>query len=297
VFRGATALCALSLLGAGILIGAQLLRGALPVLSLEGVKFLYDTTWDPNSDVFGALPFLAGTAMTSAVAMLIAGPMGLAIAVLLAEYAPIRLRSTLSLLVELLAAVPSVVYGLWGIFVLAPLMQQVINPLIEKSPLGSLPLFGTPTLGLNYLSASVLLAIMALPIVASLSREVLLAVPTSQREAALALGLTRWETIRHVVIPWGRAGLLGALLLGLGRALGETMAVTMVIGNQVSLTPDLFQAGYTLSAGIANQFAEAVTPLHTSALMGLALVLCTLSLCVNIVARVFVGRVRHRGAE
>jgi phosphate transport system permease protein len=246
-------------------------------------------------DSFGALPFIAGTLLTSTLALLIAVPVSLGIAILLSEYAPAWLRDPLSFLVELLAAIPSVVYGLWGLFVLAPFMRDTVNPAIEASPLGQLPFFGSPGLGLSMLTASVVLAIMVVPIVAAISREVLLAVPGSQREAALALGLTRWEAVRHAVLSYGRAGIFGAAILGLGRALGETMAVTMLIGNQPRLTFDFFEAGYSMSAVIANEFAEAVTPVHVSSLVAVGLLLFLLSFIVNMGARLLVRRIKHAG--
>jgi phosphate transport system permease protein len=294
-FRGATGAFAAGLLLLAGIIFWKLWDGAQLALGRFGVGFLTSSEWDPVNDVFGAVPFIAGTLLTSALALLLAVPVSLGIAILLAEYAPAWLRDPLSFLVELLAAIPSVVYGLWGLFVLAPFMRDTLNPAIESSPLGALPIFGTPLLGLSMLTAALILAMMVVPIVAAISREVLLAVPGSQREAALALGLTRWEATRHAVLAYGRAGIFGAAILGLGRALGETMAVTMVIGNQVQLTFDYFQPAYTLSAQIANQFAEAVTPLEVSALIGLGLTLFVLSLVVNVGARMLVRKMKHAG--
>jgi len=294
-FRGLTALFALALLGLAAVILYQLAIGAAPAFRAFGPGFVLRSTWDPVRDQFGAFPFIAGTLLTSAMALLIALPVSTGIAVFLAEYAPSWLRDPLSFLVELLAAVPSVVYGLWGIFVLAPVMHDVVDPAIEASPLGWLPFFGTPFLGLNMLTASVVLAIMVIPIVAALSREVLLAVPVSQREAALALGMTRWESIRHAVLAYGKAGVFGAAILGLGRALGETMAVTMLIGNQPKATLDFFQPGYTMSAVIANEFAEATGGLQLSSLVAIGLVLFVLSFVVNVGARLLVRRMKHAG--
>lgn len=294
-FRWVTTGFAAGLLLLGAIILVELATGSELALGEFGFGFLTSSAWDPVNDQFGALPFIAGTLLTSALALLLAVPVALGIAILLAEYAPERLRDPLSFLVELLAAIPSVVYGLWGMFVLAPIMRDTVNPAIEASPLGALPIFGATLLGLNMLTASVVLAIMVIPIVAAISREVLLAVPGSQREAALALGLTRWEATRHAVLAYGRAGIFGAAILGLGRALGETMAVTMLIGNQPQLTFDFFQPAYSMSAVIANEFAEAVTPIHVSALVAVGLLLFLLSLVVNVAARVLVRRMKHAG--
>lgn len=291
---GTGALAAGILLLAGVILW-ELWSGAQLALDEFGVGFLTSSEWDPVADHFGAWPFVVGTLLTSAVALLIALPVSLGIAILLSEYAPGWLRDPLSFLVELLAAIPSVVYGLWGLFVLAPVMRDVVIPGIETSPLGALPLFGDPLLGLSMLTASVVLAIMVIPIVAAISREVLLAVPVQQREAALALGMTRWEAVRHVTLAYGRAGIFGAAILGLGRALGETMAVTMLIGNRVEVSLDLFQPGYTMSAVIANEFAEAVTKIHVSALVLVGLVLFVMSLAVNVGARALVRKMKHSG--
>jgi phosphate transport system permease protein len=293
--RWASGAAAAGLLLLALVILLELWDGAQPALRAFGFSFLTGSDWDPVLESYGALPFIVGTLLTSALALLIAVPVSIGIAVLLAEYAPSWLRDPLSFLVELLAAIPSVVYGLWGLFVLAPVVRDVFAPAIESSPLGLLPFFGSPALGLSMLTASVVLAIMVIPIVASISREVLLAVPVSQREAALALGLTRWEAVRHAVLGYGRAGIFGAAILGLGRALGETMAVTMLIGNQPRLTFDYFEPAYTMSAVIANEFAEAVTPMHVSALVAVGLVLFLLSLVVNVGARLLVRRMKHAG--
>jgi phosphate transport system permease protein len=261
-----------------------------------GLDFVTRQQWNPVRGEFGALPFIVGTLITSALALLMAVPVALGIAILLSEYAPRTLRDPLIFVVELLAAVPSVVYGLWGIFVIAPLIRRHVIPAIAASPLGALPIFGQPGPVFNILTASIILAIMVLPIIASLSREVLLAVPRDQKEAALAMGCTRWEATKSVVLPYGRAGLFSAAILGLARALGETMAVTMVIGNRVGITFDVFQASYTMPSIIANEFREAGDRLHLEALVAVGLVLFAVAFIVNAIGRLIVMRYRHQGA-
>jgi phosphate transport system permease protein len=255
-----------------------------------GLAFVTRTEWDPVRGEFGALPFIVGTLLTSMMALAIALPVSLGIAILLTEYAPRALREPLIFLVELLAAVPSVVFGLWGIFVLAPLMQRHVMPAIASSPIGLLPFFGEPGPGYTLFTASVILAIMIIPIIASLSREVLLAVPRDQKEAALALGSTRWEAVRHVVLAYGRPGIFSAAILGLGRALGETMATTMTIGNKLGLSLDYFQPGYSMTAIIANELREAAMEIHVSALVAIGLVLFVLSFVLNTIGRFLVLR-------
>lgn len=261
-----------------------------------GLEFFTRQQWNPVRGEFGALPFIVGTVLTSAMALLMAVPVALGIAILLSEYMPKGLRDPLIFIVELLAAIPSVVYGLWGIFVLAPWLYTYVLPAIAASPLGALPLFGEPGPVYNLFVASVILAVMILPIIASLSREVLLAVPTDQKEAALALGCTRWEAVKKVVLPYGRSGLMSAAILGLARALGETMAVTMVIGNRVWVNFDLFQEGYTMAAIIANEFREAATRMHVEALVAVGLVLFAVSFVANSIGRFIVSRYKHKGA-
>jgi phosphate transport system permease protein len=272
---------------------AALTTNALPALRRFGWSFVFTSNWDPVAESFGALPFIYGTLVSSALAMLIAVPLGIGAAIYLAELAPGWIRPPIGFLVEMLAAVPSVVYGLWGIFVLAPWLRVWVQPALGTT-LGFLPLFQGPPYGVGMLAAGIILAIMTVPFITSVSREVLLAVPNTQREAALALGATRWEAIRVAVLRYGRSGLLGAILLGLGRALGETMAVTMVIGNSPEIHASLFAPGYSLPAVIANEFAEATGALHTGALAGLALVLFGLALLLNSLARLLV-RIGARG--
>lgn len=293
-FRYMTALAAAGIV---ILIGlilVQLWYGSLPAWKEWGFAFIVRTEWNPVQGQFGALPFLVGTLLTSVMALAIALPVSLGIAILLSQYAPRFLRDPLIFLVEILAAIPSVVFGLWGIFVLAPLMQRYVIPFIAASPLGRLPIFGEPGPGYTLFTASIVLAIMIIPIIASLSREVLLGIPRDQLEAALALGATRWEAIRHVVLASGRAGIFSAAILGLGRALGETMAATMTIGNRAALTFDFFEPGYSMTAILANELREAATEIHLSALIAIGLILFLLSFIMNTIGRVIVLRVQRR---
>lgn len=289
-FRYLTGLMALVVVALVGLVLYELWVGSRPAWQQWGLSFIGRTEWDPVRGQFGALPFILGTLLTSLMALALALPVSLGIAILLTEYAPPVLRDPLTFLVELLAAVPSVVFGLWGIFVLAPLMQRHIMPTIAGSPLGWLPFFGEPGPGYTLFTASVILAIMIVPIIASLSREVLLAVPRDQKEAALALGSTRWEAVRHVVLAYGKPGLFSAAILGLGRALGETMATTMTIGNKLGLSLDYFQPGYSMTAIIANELREAATEMHISALVAIGLVLFALSFVLNTVGRLLVLR-------
>jgi phosphate transport system permease protein len=241
-------------------------------------------------ETFGALPFVYGTLLSSLVALVIAVPLGIGAAIYLAELAPFGIRSPIGFLIELLAAVPSVVYGLWGIFVLAPFLRNWVEPFLGKS-LGFLPLFQGPPFGVGMLAAGVVLAIMTVPFIATVSREVLLAVPNTQREAAQALGATRWETTWIAVLRYGRSGLVGAVLLGLGRALGETMAVTMVIGNRPEIALSLFAPGYTMASVLANEFTEATSDVYLSALVYIGLLLLVVTMTVNSLARLLVWTV------
>jgi phosphate transport system permease protein len=289
-FRYVTGAIASTVVAMVLVILYQLWDGSRATWSQWGLSFVARSEWNPVTGEFGALPFIAGTLLTSLMALAIALPVSLGIAILLTEYAPRLVRDPLIFVVELLAAIPSVVFGLWGIFVLAPLMQRHLMPAIAASPLGRLPLFGEPGPGYTLFTASVILAIMIIPIIASLSREVLLAVPRDQKEAALALGATRWEAVRHVVLAYGRAGIFSAAVLGLGRALGETMATTMTIGNRARLTFDYFEPGYSMTAIIANELREAATETHVSALVAIGLVLFVLSFVLNTVGRLVVLR-------
>ena len=263
-----------------------------PALREFGFGFLTSSNWDPVNHQFGAAPAIFGTFVTSLVALVIATPLAIGVAVFLSEYAPPRIRQPVAFLVDLLAAIPSVVYGLWGIFFLIPLLRQHVIPFLRDTlHLGAIPLFSGPSYGNSVFAAGIILAIMVLPYISSVSREVLLAVPRAQREAALALGATRWETIQKAVIPYARTGIIGGIILGLGRALGETMAVTMLIGNRHEISASLLAPGYTMASLIANEFSEASNDLHLSALMAVGFVLLVMTLIVNAVARWLVWQV------
>lgn len=253
-------------------------------------EFITGTTWDPVAGIFGALPAIYGTLLTSFVAIIIAIPLGFGSAIFISEFAPPKIGAVFSVFIDLLASIPSVVYGLFGLFTFAPFMREHVQPLLQGA-FGNLPLFQGPPLGVGFLTAGIVLSIMILPIITSVSREVLKAVPTSEREAGIALGLTRFELVRGVLFPLSRSGLFGATILALGRALGETMAVTMVIGNRYEISSSLFAPGHTLSAVIANEFTEAGTPQYLSALAGLALILMGITLLVNVIARILVLRI------
>lgn len=271
-------------------IASSLTGAAMPAIQRFGPAFLWTSRWDPVHNIFGALPFVFGTVASSLLALIIAVPISLAVAIYLVEIAPFQTAIVLSFIIELLAAIPSVILGLWGIFVLAPWVRTAIEPVLSAT-LGWLPLFSGPAYGIGLLAAGIILAIMIIPIISSVSRDVLTAVPREQREAMYALGATRWEVVTRAVVPYGRAGIIGAIILGLGRALGETMAVTMVIGNRPQITTSLFQPAYTIAAVLANEFSEATSDLYLSALTEMALVLFVVSLLVNAAARWLVARV------
>jgi phosphate transport system permease protein len=293
LFLHGTRLFALGVLAVVGLALATTGQAAIPTIRAFGVRFVTDQTWDPVAERFGGFPFLWGTGYSSMLALILAVPLGVGVAVLLAELAPRWLAAPISFLVELLAAVPSVVYGLWGVLVLVPwLRDHVQTPL--SSAFGTVPLFEGAPYGVSMLSAGVILAIMILPIIAAMARDVLRAVPDEQREASLALGSTRWEAIWRAVIPFGRVGIFGGIVLALGRALGETMAVTMVIGNQPKASVSLLSPGYTLASVLANEFAEATGEMHRSALQEVTLVLFGLTFLVNGVARWLVWRVTQK---
>lgn len=252
-----------------------------------GLSFIWSTAFDPLNRQFGALPFIYGTVISSFVAILLAGPIGLGIAIYLVEIAPRRLSRVVGFMVELLAAVPSIVYGLWGIFVLSPWLQMYIVPPIKEA-FGWLPLFSGTFFGPSVFSASIVLAIMILPTVAAVSRDVIEAVPNTQREAMLALGATRWEMFSRAVLPYAKSGVLGAIILGLGRAAGETMAVTLIIGNSPRMFVSLFDQGATMASIIANNFAEAGSEMFVSSLVEIGLILFVVTLVINVMARLLV---------
>jgi phosphate transport system permease protein len=288
-------------LGVPLLLALLLWEVALagwPAFREFGLGFITSSDWDPVHHQFGAAPAIFGTIVTSIIALLIATPLALGVAIFLSEYAPRWLRQPVAFFVDLLAAIPSVVYGLWGIFVLLPVLRQHVMPFLRDTlHLGSTPLFSGPAYGPSMLAAGLILAVMVLPYISSVSREVLLAVPRSQREAALALGATRWETIQKAVIPFAKSGVIGGIILGLGRALGETMAVTMLIGNRHEISTSLFAPGYTMASLIANEFSEASDDLHLSALMAVGFVLLLIALLVNALARWLVWRVARTAGK
>lgn len=282
------------LLIAGLL--AELVAGSWDALRAFGFHFLVSSEWNPVTNRFGALPLIYGTVVSSLIAIVLAGVIGIGAATFLADFAPPALARPLAAVIELLAAVPSVVYGLWGLFVLAPFMRNVLGPFVQ-STLGFLPIFGGPVYGVGLLSAGMILALMIVPTVTAISRDVILAIPRDQREASMALGATRWETIRRVVLPAARAGIFGALILALGRAIGETIATTMVIGNRPEIVASLFAPSYTLASVIANEFTEATSRLYASALLELGLLLFIVSVIVNGFARFMMWSVFRRQAR
>jgi phosphate transport system permease protein len=291
-----------------ILVGAAALVVVLAAIALELTRashlsldafrfqFLRSTAWDPVKEVFGGLPFIYGTIVSSLLALLIAVPISLGVAIFLVELSPSWLRGPVGFMVELLAALPSVVYGLWGIFVLVPWLRGGVEPALARS-LGFLPFFSGPSQGFGMLAGGLVLSIMILPTISSVSREVLRAVPSWVREGTLALGTTRWEMIRGTILPFARSGIIGAVILGLGRALGETMAVTMVIGNRPQVAASLFAPGYTMASVIANEYTEATGNLHLSALAEIGLLLFGVTLVLNSLARLLVWRVGRVAAQ
>jgi phosphate transport system permease protein len=289
-FRFAMLACGLGVLVVLVLIVLELISSSRLALHQFGWKFFTGQTWDPVSDIYGALPFIYGTLVSSLVALVLAVPLGLGVAVFITEMCPTWLRAPLSFTTELLAAIPSVIYGLWAIFVLVPLLRLDVEPWLMRH-FGWTGLFQGPPYGIGMLAAGIILAIMIVPIISSLTREVLTAVPRHQREAALALGATRWEMIRVGVLRNARAGILGAIILGLGRALGETMAVTMVIGNRPEIAKSLLAPGYTMASVIANEFSEATGNLYLSALVEIGLALFLVTIVVNAFARLLVWTV------
>jgi len=293
IFRWVTtAFAALVILTLLLMLGVLVKQSWLSVSSF-GATFLTRDTWDPVRNIYGARPAILGTLYTSFVALLLAGAVGILVAIFLTEMAPLRIRRSLGFLVELLGAVPSIVYGLWALFVLVPLVRNYIQPLLVDH-FGNTPFFSGYPLGLGVFTASLILAIMILPTIASISRDVLGAVPNAQREAMLALGATRWEATWKVVIPYARSGIIGSLILALGRAIGETMAVQMVIGNTLTISASLFNLGTTMPATLVTQFSEATGDLYTSALMEIGLILLVLTVLINAAARLLVWSVTRR---
>jgi phosphate transport system permease protein len=294
IFHYGLVACCLSVLGIVGLIVFELVTGSRLSQHAFGWRFFGARNWDPVSGDFGALPFIYGTVVSSFLSLLLAVPLAVGVAIFITEMCPRLLRGLLSFLIELLAAIPSVIYGLWGIFVLAPLLRVYVEPWLAKH-LGWTGLFEGQPYGVGMLAAGVILAIMIVPIIASITREVLIAVPQVQREGVLALGATRWEMIRTGVLRNARAGIVGGVILGLGRALGETMAVTMVIGNSTDIARSLFAPGYTMASVLANEFSEATGNLYLSALVEIGLALFLVTIVVNILARLLLWTVT-RGA-
>jgi phosphate transport system permease protein len=293
-FAALMLLCACSIFVIVLFIFTILILHSHQSLAAFGWKFFTRQAWDPVAGDFGAWPFIYGTLVTSFLALLIAVPLALGVAIFLTELCPKPLRAPISFLTELLAAIPSVVYGLWAVFVLVPIMREVLGPILVKT-LGWTGFFDGPNFGVGMLTASMILSVMILPIISSLTRDIMTAVPNSQREAVLALGATKWEMIRIGVLRNSRIGIVGAIMLGLGRALGETMAVTMVIGNHPEVSKSLFAPGYTLASVIANEFSEATSSLYLSALIEIGLALFLVTIVVNAIARLMVWAVT-RGA-
>jgi len=290
VFKWVTFLMAASVAALIVLVGWQMWKGSQLAIQKFGFGFQTSSTWDPVREQFGALPFIFGTLVSSLIALVIAVPLSIATAVYLTELAPLRLRQPIISIVEMLAAVPSVIFGLWGIFVMIPWLRGHLFPWLQKF-LGSLPLFRGPVYGVSMLAAGIIIAIMILPIITSVSREILRSVPDLQREAAYGLGATRWEVTRIAVLSYAKRGLCGAVILGLGRALGETMAVTMVIGNRPEIAASLLAPGYTLASVIANEFTEATTDMYLSALFEIGLVLFGVTILTNILAQLLISTV------
>jgi phosphate transport system permease protein len=286
IFERLTLLFAVSVFLLVILLGYEMYEGSKLSIQKFGWSFLINSTWDPVQEIYGALPIIYGTVVSAALALIIALPLSIGVAIYLSEVAPPWLEKPLSFLVELLAGIPSVIYGLWGIFVLVPWLRNVVEPYLSDK-LGFLPFFRGAPYGFGLLAAVIILAIMVLPIISSISRDVLKSVPRSQREAALALGATRWQSTM-IILRDARPGILGATMLGLGRAIGETMAVTMVIGNRALISPSLFDPSYTMASVIANEFTEATSEMYLSALIELALVLFVITIIINALARLLV---------
>lgn len=290
IFKGVTALFAFPILGILCLMIVEMAGESLPAMREFGLKFIWGRDWDPVQDSFGALPYVWGSVVSSILALCLATPLSVGTAIFITEIAPGKVGGLVAALVELLAAIPSVIYGLWGVLVMAPWLQRTVQPLLGEH-LGFLPFFKGAPYGVSMLAAVFILVIMVVPIITSITREVMLAVPQSQKEAAIALGANRWEMIRMAVLPYGKSGILGAVILGLGRAIGETMAVTMVIGNSPQISLSLLSPAYTMPSVIANEFAETTSNLHGSALMEIGLILLVVTLIINILARLLLWSV------
>jgi len=276
-------------LSAGIVY--ELIKGSQDSMSTFGWRFIITSTWDPVSKVFGALPFIFGTVVSSVIALIIAFPLSIGIAIFLSELTTKTIKFYVSLMIELLAAIPSIIYGLWGLFVLAPFLQTKVEPILSKY-LGFVPLFQGPPLGVGMLTAGLILSIMIIPTIASITRDIFDTIPTLYKEGGFAIGMTRWEVISKIVFPQARSGMIGAVMLGFGRALGETMATTMVIGNSPTISASLFSPSYTLASVIANEFTEATSKIYISSLIELALLLFLISMIFNAIAKLFIKKGR-----
>ncbi|HEU0168316.1 MAG TPA: phosphate ABC transporter permease subunit PstC [Chloroflexota bacterium] len=296
LFRSLTAVCGALLLGVIVLIAVEMIGESQLSFRAFGWHFLWSTAWDPVKKEFGALPFIYGTVVTSFLALLVATPISVGVAIFIVELAPPWLGNAVSAVVELLAGIPSVLIGLWGIFVMVPVIQRGIGPaLTDRFP--DFPLFQGPVYGVSLLAGAMILGIMVIPTLVAITRDVMLTVPTAQREGMLALGATDWEAIKGTVLPWARYGILGAVMLALGRALGETMAVTMVIGNKPAISASLLQPSYTMASVIANEFTEATYQLYVSALIEVGLVLFLVTVIMNGLARLLVWSTARASAS
>lgn len=296
LFKAITAAFALSIVLILLLMTYEMIRQSLPSLQSFGWSFIWSREWDAVQENFGALPYLYGSIVSSVLALALATPLSIGTALFITEIAPTRIGGMIAALVELLAAIPSVIYGLWGVLVMAPWLQQTVQPLLIEH-LGFLPFFQGAPYGVSMMAAVIILMIMVIPIITSIAKEVLLAVPNSQKEAAFGIGATRWEMIRVAVLPYARSGILGAVILGFGRAVGETMAVTMVIGNTPQISLSLLSPGYTMPSVIANEFAETTSKLHASALMEIGLILLVVALVINALARLLIWSVSRQGGS
>jgi phosphate transport system permease protein len=292
IFKNLTLLFAVSVFILVVLMAYEMYQSSLLSIDKFGWKFLITSTWDPVQEIYGALPMIYGTLVSSLIALLITLPLSIGVAIFLSELAPSWLEKPLSFLVELLAGIPSIVYGLWGIFVLVPFIREVVEPFLSEN-FGFLPIFEGAPYGFGMLAAILILSIMVLPIISSISRDILKSVPQSQREAALALGATKWQSTK-IVLKDAKSGILGATMLGLGRAVGETMAVTMVIGNRPLISSSLFDPAYTMASVIANEFTEATSDMYLSALVELALVLFVITIFINGLARLLVWSMERK---
>jgi len=294
LFKNLTLLFALSILGIALAIAYQLWRNSSLSRHAFGWSFLTKQIWDPVAENFGALPFVFGTLVSSAIALIISVPLGVGVAIFLSELAPRKVSDVCSFLIELLAAIPSVVYGLIGVFVLVPVMREHIQPFLIKT-LGFLPLFRGPAYGVGMLTAGIVLAIMIVPFITTISREIFMSVPAPLKESAMALGATHWEVVRLAVLPYARSGIAGSVFLALGRALGETMAVTMVIGNRPEIAASLLAPGYTMAAVLANEFTEATSDLYVHTLIQIGLVLFAITILVNAIGRLILYKMTPHG--